>query len=114
MKDDKLDQLTCKAFFEVLNGFLLPAVCDLSRVSCEMNTWVVNRLNVPIKARGQGVGRRLMKQLTTWADENQQTLVLFINPSGPMNYEDLKNWYSRNDFEDDDLFEMKRIPKEVR
>lgn len=30
-----------------------------------------------------------------------------------MNYEDLKSWYSRNDFEDDDLFEMKRIPKEV-
>lgn len=115
--EDKLDISKFNTFMFSINipNFLLPAICDISRLLTHDDTWEVNRINVPIKARGQGYGRQLMNKLTTWADEYHQTLVLNINPSGPLNQDDLKLWYMKNGFvkySHSMPYELIRFPKE--
>lgn len=96
-----------------IDNFLLPAICDLSRIESLKDTWIVNRINVPVKARGRGIGNELIRKLTEWADKYNQTLVLFINSSGHLSNEDLESWYMRNGFEKDlsGLHELIRYPR---
>lgn len=93
--------------------FLLPAICDISRIESLKDTWIVNRINVPVKARGRGIGNELIHKLTEWADKYNQTLVLFINSSGSLSDENLYSWYVRNGFEQDSsgLHELIRYPR---
>ena len=79
-----------------IDTFLLPAVCDISRVESLKDTWVVNRINVPVNARGRGIGNELLYKLTNWADKFEQTLVLFVSLSSPLSDKDLRAWYMRN------------------
>lgn len=58
----------------------------------------VNRVNVPPKHRGQGIGSRLLDELLADADAHGVTLWLDINPYGQMTYEQLEAWYMRRGF----------------
>lgn len=58
----------------------------------------LNRVNVPAKWRGQGIGRRLMQEVLDEADQLGVTLVLDINPYGDMDYQALSAWYQRVGF----------------
>lgn len=63
-------------------------------------SWLVSRVNVPAQHRGKGHGRQLMLQLTTWADREQQTLMLTVNPyaDSPLKQAELTAWYLRCGF----------------
>ena len=84
-----------------IDTFLLPAVCDISRVESLKDKWIVNRINVPVNARGRVIGNELLYKLITWADKYGQTLVLFVRPSSLLSDKDLRAWYMRNGFEID-------------
>jgi GNAT superfamily N-acetyltransferase len=58
----------------------------------------LNRVNVPAKWRGRGIGRSLMKEVTDEADSLGVTLVLDINPYGALDFEALSAWYQRVGF----------------
>ena len=60
--------------------------------------WTINRIVVPERNRGQGAGRKILKRVLAEADAEKVTLVLEINPYGPLNYQALENWYKRNGF----------------
>ncbi len=96
-----------------IDTFLPPAVCDISRVESLKDTWIVNRINVPVNARGSEIGNELLYKLTSWADKYGQTLVLFVSPSSPLSDKDLRAWYMRNGFERDTsgLHELIRYPR---
>lgn len=72
------------------------SILNLSEI--DDNLYEVNRINVPFKHRGKGIGRELMKAMIENADEEKATLVLDINPYGEMTYNDLRSWYERNGF----------------
>lgn len=96
-----------------IDTFLLPAICDISRIESLNDTWIVNRINVPVNARGRGIGNELLCKLSEWADKYQQTLVLYVSSSGSLSDEDLRDWYMRNGFEIDTsgLHELVRYPR---
>lgn len=71
----------------------------------------INRINVPVKWRRNGVGRKLMKEVTDEADHLGVTLVLFINPYGDMDYDALSAWYQRVGFTEGDDARWWRTPK---
>lgn len=62
---------------------------------------VVNRINVPHKHRGQGHGSTLLRQICEDADREGVSLHLCINPTGPLDYDQLEKWYRRYGFDDD-------------
>lgn len=59
---------------------------------------IITRINVPESHRGLGHGRALLKQALDWADSTQTALFLEINPSGPLDYHQLADWYERHGF----------------
>lgn len=64
----------------------------------EPDVWNVCRVNTPHGERGHGVANRLMAEMMRDADAENATLWLWINPSGPMSYTDLADWYNRLGF----------------
>lgn len=62
------------------------------------SNWLVTRLIVPPDLRGQGIASRLMQELTAWADFNNHTLILTINPYRDLNYQQLKGFYEKYKF----------------
>lgn len=62
---------------------------------------IITRINVPVASRGQGVGRRLLKEICDDADASKETLYLDIlasgGPSG-LTMTQLKAWYKRYGF----------------
>jgi len=60
--------------------------------------WIINRVNVPKKHRGKGIGRALMQKCLADADAEGVTLQLDINPYGEMSYTELRAWYERLGF----------------
>lgn len=92
------------------------AVVDLSEVDHGM--YEVNRVNVPTQHRGYGHGSRLLRQVCADADTTQSTLVLYIHPTGPLDYLSLAAWYLRRGFrfadadETEFSYHMIREPKE--
>jgi predicted GNAT family acetyltransferase len=75
------------------------AIADLYEGWGLKSTWMVSRVNVPEKHRGNGYGSILLKTVTNDADQEGITLRLEIFPSGQMSYEQLEAWYRRNGFE---------------
>lgn len=61
--------------------------------------WRITRINVPKLARGRGVARDMLKELTDRADRERMTLCLDIAPSDGLDYEALRQWYERHGFE---------------
>ncbi len=60
--------------------------------------WLISRINVPLRARGQGHARAIFEKILTDADEEGVTLFLWICPSGGLNYVELEAWYTRHGF----------------
>lgn len=60
--------------------------------------WVITRINVPAKFRGQGYGSMLLKKICRRADRHGESLALEIQPSGPLDHDDLRRWYGRHGF----------------
>lgn len=61
-------------------------------------SYMINRINVPFKFRGNGYGSALLNQILADADKEGEELYLFINPYGEMTYEQLEKWYKRHGF----------------
>lgn len=75
------------------------AIADLTRFGDMLpGTTTITRINVPEKYRGQGFGSQLLKQITDDADKDQVILSLEILPSGPLDYDQLRDWYVRYGF----------------
>lgn len=64
----------------------------------EPGVYEVNRINTPPASRRQGFATRLVNQMLADADRENATLWLWINPSGPMGYSELADWYNRLGF----------------
>lgn len=64
----------------------------------EPDTYLITRINVPYKHRGQGIGSRLLAAIITDADAEGVTLTLHVLPSGELGYGDLCAWYERRGF----------------
>jgi GNAT superfamily N-acetyltransferase len=75
---------------------LQPAQIDISEF--QTDTWYINRLIVPKKARGQGIATALMKELVAWADHNNIKLISEINPYGDLDKEQLIAFYQKFKF----------------
>lgn len=75
------------------------AIADLTNVG-EMvpGTMTMTRINVPAAHRGKGLGSELLKKILADADRDQVMLTLEIMPSGPLGYDDLRDWYVRYGF----------------
>lgn len=75
------------------------AIADLTNLG-EMvpGTMTITRIHVPPAHRGMGYGAQLLRQIVSDADEVGILLSLEINPYGPLDYQDLENWYIRYGF----------------
>lgn len=61
-----------------------------------------NRINVPSKNRGVGIGRDLLVSLLDTCKDNEIAIILDINPYGDLTYEQLESWYKRYGFKEYD------------
>ena len=79
--------------------FVDQATCAIANVSQNPDgTWDLNRINVPAKYRGVGVGSALLIEVLGSADAEGIDLYLDLNPYGALNYEQLEAWYARHGF----------------
>jgi GNAT superfamily N-acetyltransferase len=84
------------------------AIADLTIVRSRL--WEVNRINVPAKYRGQGLGSKLLAKICEDADRESVTLELTVYASGPLSTGDLIAWYKRYGFREYQGF-MRREPR---
>lgn len=73
--------------------------------------WVITRINVPAKHRGQGHGTRMLKRVLDDADADGVMLELSPLASGPLDREALVAWYHRHGFEVSEWPTMTRAPR---
>ena len=75
------------------------AIADLTNPGDFLpGTRTITRINVPEAYRGKGFGTALLRMITDAADADGVILSLEINPSGPLDYDALRDWYVRNGF----------------
>ena len=85
-------------------------------LSNKTNIRIITRINVPIKFRGMGIGTKLLKACTDWADRADRAdnegiiLVLNASPSGGLNRQQLVAWYERNGFQELESGMYERLP----
>lgn len=61
--------------------------------------WTLTDIHVPMTYQGQGVGSKLLRMVTSYADEEGIDIRLNVQPGGGwMNYEELVQWYNRHGF----------------
>ena len=79
------------------------AVLDLTPMTEDKTTYLINRINVPnrndddgVPLRGHGHARELLQECLADADAEGITLMLEINPSDGLNYEELSAWCVRS------------------
>lgn len=82
------------------------ALAEISKLPDD--TWYFNRIFVPVEYRGQGIATDLMKELIKLADESKITICCDINPYGDLNFDQLKVFYKKFGFVEDDFFHLKR------
>jgi hypothetical protein len=87
------------------------SIADLSQL--EDGSVLITRINVPIRHRGTGIGRRILGQILRDADNHNVTLVLEPVASGGLSQDALVAWYKRHGFEFTDSLLMKRWPIRV-
>ena len=61
----------------------------------------INRINVPLAYRGQGIASMLLNEILADADKDKWVLYLIISPSDGLDYNQLKEWYCRHGFKHD-------------
>lgn len=84
------------------------AAINLSRMRwdgvVEPGVYCINRVNTPKisltgrEQRGQGIASRLMRKVIHDADCTHSFLWLWISPSDGLNYQQLRDWYTRLGF----------------
>lgn len=98
-----------KNYYERLGPCAI-AVVDVTEIHGGVE---INRINVPVKYRRQGVGNRLLQKVTSDADAKSYVLFLTINPYGEMSYAQLEAWYMRHGFVRGAHKVYHRLPKSV-
>jgi predicted GNAT family acetyltransferase len=90
-------------------------IVDLTNIG-EMvpGTMTMTRINIPREHRGKGLGTALLKRVLDDADRDQVMITLEIMPSGPLNYDELRDWYARHGFSELSMYPgiFIRYPKE--
>lgn len=78
-------------------------IADLAPMSefdqnAPLDTWLITRINVPIRNRGKGFGTAMLKRITDDAD--RLGVMLYLQPisSGHWNNRTLRAWYVRHGF----------------
>lgn len=76
------------------------AQCSVSDKHAGVKAHLITRINVPEQHRGQGYGRRLLKQACEAADTDGITLFIEAIPysGSPLDTEALTCWYERMGF----------------
>jgi GNAT superfamily N-acetyltransferase len=59
---------------------------------------IITRINVPEPHQGKHYGSQLLKEVCDDADKERVSLFLEISPSGPLDYQQLYDWYVRYGF----------------
>ena len=79
----------------------------------KLRGFIITRINVPIKSRGQGHGSKILQCIVRDADRMQVVLHLEVFASGALSEKQLRAWYSRYGFENNGVVEgiMTRLPK---
>jgi len=73
--------------------------CCLFQKTNNGSIYLITRINVPIRHRGQGHGSDLLDTALEDADAIGSSLLLEIHPSGSeMNYDKLERWYRSRGF----------------
>ncbi len=75
--------------------------------------WCISRINVPAEHRGEGHGSTILKRILADADAEKVTLWLEPHPSGPLDYQQLTNWYKRYGFRTHPTGYLVRRPRKV-
>lgn len=60
--------------------------------------WCISRINVPEPHRGKGNGTKILKRILADADAEGRTLWLEVHSSGPLDNNQLIDWYTRHGF----------------
>jgi GNAT superfamily N-acetyltransferase len=82
-------------------GIFAAAIADVVKMpvdSTRREYYVITRINVMERYRGQGYGTKILNQILEDADAEGVTLYLEPSPSGGLSLEELKAWYERHGF----------------
>lgn len=81
-------------------GIFAAAIADVVEMPTGKDRhYVITRINVMDQYRGRGYGSKILNMILEDADNEGATLFLEPVPSGPLDAEALKEWYSRSGFE---------------
>lgn len=69
-----------------------------NKVVLEGVWYYFNRLNVPSKIRNKGIAKKLLQEMSEWADQEHVSIWLDINPYGDLDLRQLISLYSRFGF----------------
>lgn len=76
--------------------------------------WCISRINVPAEHRGEGHGSAMLRMILRDADAEQVTLWLEVQPSGPLDRQQLTAWYKRYGFKPHKYGYMIRRPRKKK
>lgn len=82
------------------------AVAEISKLPDK--TWYFNRIFVPDKYRNHGIATKLMEKLIDIVNEHKIVICCDINPYGDLSYSQLKQFYKKYGFIEDDVFDLRR------
>ena len=105
-----------KKYYYIQRNGLAAVIADLTPPGeFHPSWWYINRIHVMNKYQGNGdrYGTQVLSQIVSDADQEQAILALEINSYGPLDHDNLEQWYRRYGFEyDPDLLTvMVRYPQ---
>lgn len=90
-----------KSIYYIEEDSLAAAIADVVKMpidSTKREYYVITRINVMERYRGQGYGTRILDEILKDADEENVTLFLEPIASGGLPQKELEEWYVRNGF----------------
>lgn len=96
-------------------GTLAAAIADVVKMpvdSSRKEYFVITRINVMERYRGQGYGSKILNMILEDADKEGVVLFLEPTPSGGLSEKELKAWYERHGFSYD-AWHMRRLPNKA-
>lgn len=89
------------------------AIADVVKMpvdSTRREYYVITRINVMERYRGQGLGTQILEMILADADAENVTLLLEPVPSGGLDHKELIGWYARHGFKYG-AYHMRRKPQ---